>query len=208
MNIKKVKINSITSNVDNPRLIKDFKFRKLVDSIKQFPEMLKIRPIVVNKDNVILGGNMRYKASVQAGLKEVYIIQADELTEEQEREFVIKDNVGFGEWDWDILANDWDANLLEDWGLDLPIDDQIDKMEEDDEIELPQSVQLEPPKEYILIMAEPNSVDWEELKEMLQLKMVRRGGYKKGSAFDAVSLERVLWWDDFKKRLNVDSSTK
>ena len=194
MNIKKVKINSITSNVDNPRLIKDFKFGKLVDSIKQFPEMLKIRPIVVNKDNVILGGNMRYKASVQAGLKEVYIIQADELTEEQEREFVIKDNVGFGEWDWDILANDWDANLLEDWGLDLPIDDQIDKMEEDDEIELPQSVQLEPPKEYILIMAEPNSVDWEELKEMLQLKMVRRGGYKKGSAFDAVSLERVLWW--------------
>ena len=208
MNIKKVKINSITSNVDNPRLIKDFKFGKLVDSIKQFPEMLKIRPIVVNKDNVILGGNMRYKASVQAGLKEVYIIQADELTEEQEREFVVKDNVGFGEWDWDILANDWDANLLEDWGLDLPIDDQIDKMEEDDEIELPQSVQLEPPKEYILIMAEPNSVDWEELKEMLQLKMVRRGGYKKGSAFDAVSLERVLWWDDFKKRLNVDSSTK
>ena len=85
MNIKKVKINSITSNVDNPRLIKDFKFGKLVDSIKQFPEMLKIRPIVVNKDNVILGGNMRYKASVQAGLKEVYIIQADELTEEQER---------------------------------------------------------------------------------------------------------------------------
>ena len=113
MNIKKVKINSITSNVDNPRLIKDFKFGKLVDSIKQFPEMLKIRPIVVNKDNVILGGNMRYKASVQAGLKEVYIIQADELTEEQEREFVIKDNVGFGEWDWDILANDWDANLLD-----------------------------------------------------------------------------------------------
>jgi hypothetical protein len=208
MNIKKVKINSITSNVDNPRLIKDFKFGKLVDSIKQFPEMLKIRPIVVNKDNVILGGNMRYKASVQAGLKEVYIIQADELTEEQEREFVIKDNVGFGEWDWDILANDWDANLLEDWGLDLPIDDQIDKMEDEDEIELPQSVQLEPPKEYILIMAEPNSVDWEELKEMLQLKMVRRGGYKKGSAFDAVSLERVLWWDDFKKRLDVNSSTK
>ena len=108
MNIKKVKINSITSNVENPRLIKDFKFGKLVDSIKQFPEMLKIRPIVVNKDNVILGGNMRYKASVQAGLKEVYIIQANELTEEQEKEFIIKDNVGFGEWDWDVLANDGD----------------------------------------------------------------------------------------------------
>lgn len=208
MDIQKVKINQITSNVDNPRLIKDFKFGKLVDSIKQFPEMLKIRPIVVNKDNVILGGNMRYKASVQAGLKEVYIIKADNLSEEQEKEFIIKDNVGFGEWDWEILANEWDVDLLEDWGLDLPIDEQIDKMDDDDEIELPQSVQLEPPKEYILIMAEPNSVDWEELKEMLKLKMVRRGGYKKGSNFDAVSLERVLWWDDFKKRINVDSSTK
>ena len=97
---------------------------------------------------------------------------------------------------------------LADWGLEIPIDQQIDKMEDDDEIELPQSVQLEPPKEYILIMAEPNSVDWEELKEMLQLKMVRRGGYKKGSTFDAVALERVIWWNDFKNRINVNSSTK
>ena len=80
-------------------------------------------------------------------------------------------------------------------------------MEEDDELEIPQSVQLEPPKEYVLIMAEPNSVDWEELKEMLKLKMVRER-YKKGSAFDSVSLERVLWWDDFKNRIDVSSSTK
>ena len=203
-----IKISQVRPNKDNPRIIKDYKFKKLVQSIKEFPEMLKLRPIVVNKEMVVLGGNMRLKACIEAGLKEVWILKAEELTEAQQREFIVKDNVGFGEWDWDILANEWDANLLEDWGLDLPIDEQIDKMEEDDEIELPQSVQLEPPKEYILIMAEPNSVDWEELKEMLQLKMVRRGGYKKGSAFDAVSLERVLWWDDFKKRLNVDSSTK
>ena len=203
-----IKISQVRPNKDNPRIIKDYKFKKLVQSIKEFPEMLKLRPIVVNSEMVVLGGNMRLKACIEAGLKEVWILKAEELTEAQQREFIVKDNVGFGEWDWDILANEWDANLLEDWGLDLPIDEQIDKMEEDDEIELPQSVQLEPPKEYILIMAEPNSVDWEELKEMLQLKMVRRGGYKKGSAFDAVSLERVLWWDDFKKRLNVDSSTK
>ena len=204
-----VKITKVIPNENNPRFIKDNKFKKLVQSIKDFPEMLKLRPIVVNKDMVVLGGNMRLKACAEAGLKEVYILKADNLTEQQEREFIVKDNVGFGEWDWDILANEWDTDLLEDWGLDLNIDNAIDELDDDDEIELPQSVQLEPPKEYILIMAEPNSVDWEELKETLKLKMVRNGGYKKGSAFESVSLERVLYWDEFKKRIeDVNSSTK
>ena len=207
--IQKVSISSIKENDSNPRFINKHKFKKLVNSVKEFPEMLSLRPIVVDKDNIILGGNMRYKACKEIGLKEVYIIQADDLDEKKAQEFIIKDNVGFGELDWDILANDWDTDLLEDWGLDLNIDNAIDDLEEDDDIELPQSVQLEPPKEYILIMAEPNSVDWEELKETLKLKMVRRGGYKKGSGFDAVSLERVLYWDEFKKRIkDADSSTK
>ena len=204
-----VNISKVKANESNPRFIKDNKFKKLVKSIKDFPEMLKLRPIVVNKDMVVLGGNMRLKACKEAGLKEVYILKADDLTEQQEKEFIVKDNVGFGEWDWDILANEWDTDLLEEWGLELSLDQQIDDLEEDDDIELPQSVQLEPPKEYILIMAEPNSVDWEELKETLKLKMVRNGGYKKGSAFESVSLERVLYWDEFKKRLkDVNSSTK
>ena len=207
--IQKVSISSIKENDANPRFINKHKFQKLVNSVKEFPEMLSLRPIVVDKDNIILGGNMRYKACKEIGLKEVYIIQADDLDEKKAQEFIIKDNVGFGEWDWDVLANDWDTDLLEDWGLDLNIYNAIDDLEEDDDIELPQSVQLEPPKEYILIMAEPNSVDWEELKETLKLKMVRRGGYKKGSGFDAVSLERVLYWDEFKKRIkDADSSTK
>ncbi len=207
--IQKVSISSIKENDANPRFINKHKFQKLVNSVKEFPEMLSLRPIVVDKDNIILGGNMRYKACKEIGLKEVYIIQAADLDDKKAQEFIIKDNVGFGEWDWDVLANDWDTDLLEDWGLDLNIDNAIDDLEEDDDIELPQSVQLEPPKEYILIMAEPNSVDWEELKETLKLKMVRRGGYKKGSGFDAVSLERVLYWDEFKKRLkDADSSTK
>tara|TARA_R110002020_G_scaffold159248_8_gene342940 strand:- start:1621 stop:2247 length:627 start_codon:yes stop_codon:yes gene_type:complete len=208
MKPNKVKVSKLKLNPDNPRVIKGYKFEKLVQSIQEFPEMLKLRPIVVDENNIILGGNMRYKASVEAGLKEVYAIQADNLSEKQKREFIIKDNVGFGEWDWDMLANNWDTDSLEDWGLDLNIDNAINELEEDDDIELPQSVQLEPPKEYILIMAEPNSVDWEELKETLKLRMVRRGGYKKGSGFDAVSLERVLYWDEFKKRLNVNSSTE
>ena len=207
--IEKVSISSITENAANPRTINKHKFQKLVNSVKEFPEMLSLRPIIVNKDNVILGGNMRYKACKELGLKEVYIIQAADLDDKQAQEFIVKDNVGFGEWDWDVLANDWDIDLLEDWGLELNIDNAIDDLDEDDDIELPQSVQLEPPKEYILIMAEPNSVDWEELKETLKLKMVRRGGYKKGSPLESVSLERVLYWDEFKKRLkDVDSSTK
>jgi len=115
--VQTVKISDIKINPNNPRLIKDDKFKKLVQSIKDFPEMLDIRPIVVNKDMVILGGNMRLKACKEAGLKVVPIIIADNLNEEQQREFLIKDNVSGGEWDWEVLANEWDAEQLEDWGL-------------------------------------------------------------------------------------------
>src|SRR6056297_334576 len=119
MKIQTFKISSVKLNQDNPRFIKDDKFKQLVKSIKEFPEMLKIRPIVVNNNNVILGGNMRLKACKEAGLKEVPIIKADDLTEEQQKEFIIKDNVSGGQWDWDMLANEWDAEQLEDWGLDV-----------------------------------------------------------------------------------------
>jgi len=120
MQVTKVKINSIKTNPKNPRLIKDDKFKKLVNSIKEFPQMLELRPIVVDENNIILGGNMRHKACIEAGLKEVYIVQAKDLTELQKDEFIVKDNVGFGEWDWDILANEWDTELLNDWGLFVP----------------------------------------------------------------------------------------
>jgi hypothetical protein len=122
MKIEKVKVSAIKNNPKNPRLIKDDKFFKLVKSVKEFPQMLELRPIVVNDEMVILGENMRHKACIEAGLKEVTIVKASELTEEQQKEFIIKDNVGFGEWDWNGLANEWDAESLEDWGLDLPID--------------------------------------------------------------------------------------
>lgn len=206
--ITTAKISEVKANPNNPRIIKDDKFKKLVQSIKDFPEMLNLRPIVVNGDMVVLGGNMRLKACKEAGLKEVPIIKAEDLTKEQQREFIIKDNVGFGEWDWDEIANNWDAEQLDAWGLEVPVNDKIDKAEDGEVIEFEQSIQLEPPKEYILIMAEPNSVEWEEVKEMLKLKMVRRGGYKEGSAFDSVGIERVLLWNDLKSRLNVNSNTK
>ena len=120
MKVDKVKISEVKTNTKNPRLIKDDKFKKLVKSIQEFPQMLELRPIVVDENNIVLGGNMRLKACKEAGLKEVYIVKADNLTEQQKDEFIVKDNVGFGEWDWDILANEWDAGKLDDWGLEIP----------------------------------------------------------------------------------------
>jgi hypothetical protein len=117
---KKVHISKIQENKKNPRIIKGYKFEKLVKSIKDFPKMMELRPIIVNDQNVILGGNMRYKAAVEAGLTEVFIVQAKDLTEKQQEEFIIKDNSSFGEWDWDLLANEWEVKELSDWGLDLP----------------------------------------------------------------------------------------
>jgi len=133
--MEKVKISKVIPNENNPRFIKDQKFKKLVKSIKEFPEMLKLRPIVVNKDMVVLGGNMRLKACAEAGLKEVYILKADELTEQQEREFIVKDNVGFGEWDWDALGNEWNSVQLEDWGMDNW--QNMDDIETSDDFSLP-----------------------------------------------------------------------
>jgi hypothetical protein len=120
MKVDKVKISEVKTNPKNPRLIKDDKFRKLVKSIQEFPQMLELRPIVVDENNIVLGGNMRLKACKEAGMKEVYIVKAENLTELQKDEFIVKDNVGFGEWDWDMLANEWDAELLNDWGLFVP----------------------------------------------------------------------------------------
>jgi ParB-like chromosome segregation protein Spo0J len=114
MNIKQIK-----PNTNNPRIIKGDKFKKLVQSIKDFPEMLKLRPIVIDEDNVVLGGNMRLRACTEAGLTDVPVKVAKGLTEDQKKEFIVKDNVGFGEWDWDILANEWDNVLLKDWGMDV-----------------------------------------------------------------------------------------
>jgi hypothetical protein len=117
--IKVVKINEIKSNPNNPRIIKDDKFKKLVESIKGFPEMANVRPIIVNTDMIVLGGNMRLKAMREAGWKEAPI-QIVDWDEQKQKEFIVKDNVGFGEWDWDDLANNWDAEELTEWGLNIP----------------------------------------------------------------------------------------
>jgi site-specific DNA-methyltransferase (adenine-specific) len=140
--IQNVPINTVKANPNNPRIIKDDKFAKLVKSINEFPQMLKLRPIVVNDDMVVLGGNMRLKACKEAGLKEIPIIKASELTEQQQKEFIVKDNVGYGEWDWDDLANNWDAAELEEWGLDIPDFKTEDEAQEDD-YEIPEHLRTD-----------------------------------------------------------------
>ena len=135
--IQNVPINTVKANPNNPRIIKDDKFAKLVKSINEFPQMLNLRPIVVNDDMIVLGGNMRLKACKEAGLKEIPIIKASELTEQQQKEFIVKDNVGYGEWDWNDLANNWDAQELQDWGLDIPGFDAIEAEAEEDDFAVP-----------------------------------------------------------------------
>lgn len=121
MNTETVSIKKLKPNPANPRTIRDDKFHKLVQSVKDFPQMLEIRPIVVNDQYEVLGGNMRLRACIEAGMKEVTIIRASKLTEDQQRRFIVVDNVGFGDFDMDALANEWDAEELQEWGMDLPV---------------------------------------------------------------------------------------
>lgn len=125
----KVKIEKIKENPDNPRYIRDENFKKLVKSIQEFPEMLAVRKLVVNKDMYVLGGNMRLKALKEAGVKEIEVEVVD-WNEEKQREFIVKDNLGYGEWNFEMLANEWDAESLEDWGLRIPGFDTMDNLEE------------------------------------------------------------------------------
>ena len=128
-------IRKIKPNPNNPRLIKDDKFKKLVKSLQEFPEMLEKRPLVcvTDVDGKVfpLGGNMRLKAAQELGMKELPVTLADDWTEEQRRQFVIKDNIGYGEWDWDAIANEWNAEQLSEWGLDIP-DFKVADAQEDD----------------------------------------------------------------------------
>ena len=131
------KIYKLRKHPENPRVIKDVKFQLLVDSIKNFPEMLEKRPLVVNEDLQVLGGNMRLRAAQEAGLKEIWIDVAEGWSIEKQNEFIIKDNSSFGEWDWDRLANTWESDDLNNWALDLPtlfegdLDLDLDRTEKD-----------------------------------------------------------------------------
>lgn len=165
---KQIDINKIKENPKNPRYINKDRFNKLVKSIKKFPEMLEKRPLVIDEDNMVLGGNMRLKALKKAGVKKVWIDVAKDWSEEQKKEFIIKDNIGYGEWDYDSLANDWDLETLDDWGLDVPLindDDEID----DPEIEF--SEYLDESHNYVVLTFD-NDIDWLSAQTHFKLKSV------------------------------------
>tara|TARA_R110000744_G_scaffold358249_3_gene465311 strand:- start:576 stop:1109 length:534 start_codon:yes stop_codon:yes gene_type:complete len=123
---KKININEVIPNDNNPRIIKDYRFLELVQSIKDFPEMLEKRPLIVDENMMILGGNMRLKALHQAGINEIWIDVAEGWSDEKKKEFIIKDNINYGQWDWDVLANEWEIDELNNWGLDKPMFDNIE----------------------------------------------------------------------------------
>jgi len=172
--MQRAAVGTILPNPSNPRIIKDYKFKKLVKSIEDFPQMLELRPIVVDNNMVVLGGNMRLKACIAAGLKEVPIIVADQLTDIQKNEFIIKDNVGFGEWDWDQLANQWDMDLLNEWGMDVPYtEDEIEEMGNpvNDNSEKPFALELDAESNY-LVLKFNTDIDWIQAKTIFELESV------------------------------------
>jgi len=142
--VNQVPISKVKPNKGNPRFIRDEKFTKLVKSLREFPDMAKLRPLIVNAEMVVLGGNMRLKAMQELKWETVPVIVAENLTRQQQAEFIIKDNVGFGEWDWEMLANQWDAELLTDWGLDIPhFEPELELEAEEDDYEMPDELKTD-----------------------------------------------------------------
>jgi len=189
MNIEKVDIGLVKPNPNNPRVIKNNRFQLLVRSIKEFPQMLEIRPIVVNDDMVVLGGNMRLRACKDAGLTEIFIIKASDLSEQQQNEFVIKDNVEFGEWDIDILANNFERDVLLQYGiLEKEISDGVDEYTKEfdtitnEDAELPIVPRFNESYHSVTIFC-ANDMDWNWLKNVLKIK--RAVDYKTSRIMEA-----------------------
>lgn len=169
---KKVHISEVRENPNNPRTINKFKFKQLVKSIKDFPEMLEKRPMVVDQDMIVLGGNMRLKACKEAGVEDVWIDIAKDWSEEKKKEFIIKDNIGFGEWDFDALANEWDLELITEWGLDVKIDaDDVEEMKnpENEETENVFATELDSESNYIVLKFSKD-IDWIQALTLFELQ--------------------------------------
>jgi hypothetical protein len=209
MNIEKVLIGSVKPNPQNPRVIKNNKFQQLVKSIKDFPEMLELRPIIVNDDMVVLGGNMRLRACKDAGLEEVYIIKASELSIEKQNEFVIKDNVNFGEWDVDVLANNFEREILLQYGLSdkeigLEVDSYTKEFEDitDEQAELPIVPRFNESYNSITIFCS-NDMDWNWLKNVLKIKKAK--DYKTSRIMECHVI-RVQDFQDIIKEIKNESN--
>lgn len=169
----KIEIDKIKHNTNNPRVIKDYKFKQLVKSIKDFPEMLEKRPIVVDEDMIVLGGNMRLRACQEAGLKKIDVIVAEGWTEKQKQEFIIKDNINFGQWDWDIIANEWETETIQSWGLDIPVLNERLEIEKENDPELKITEEILEEHNY-LVFTFDNTLDWNVIKEIFEIKEVNK----------------------------------
>jgi len=192
-------ISQIKPNPENPRIIKDHKFKQLVESIKSFPQMLELRPIVIDENNIVLGGNMRLKACIEAGLTDVPVVQAKDLTDLQKKEFIVKDNVGYGEWDWEDLANSWDVEQITDWGLDINGFD-VNANELSDEFSLP-SGDKSPFQQMTFTLADEQSIQIknaiEEIKRTEEYKFVETMGNENSNG-NALYLI-IMQWAEQKK---------
>jgi hypothetical protein len=192
-------ISQIKPNPENPRIIKDHKFKQLVESIKSFPQMLELRPIVIDENNVVLGGNMRLKACIEAGLTDVPVVQAKDLTDLQKKEFIVKDNVGYGEWDWEDLANSWDVEQITDWGLDINGFD-VNANDLSDEFSLP-SGDKSPFQQMTFTLADEQSIQIknaiEEIKRTEEYKFVETMGNENSNG-NALYLI-IMQWAEQKK---------
>lgn len=195
-----MKLSKLKTNPNNPRLIKDDKFQKLVNSIREFPKMMELRPIVVDENMIIQGGNMRFKAIKELGLKEIpdsWVRQANDLTEEEKRRFIIADNVGFGEWDNDMLANEWDSEQLEEWGLDLPNSEDLtgkDYIDESENFDLEQAKELDFYDEFIIIKFKDENEYLSFLSEF-NIKNVQTSNMENGKDI-RTSIKKVFDYED------------
>jgi len=157
-----MKLKDIKPNPNNPRVLRDDKFQKLKKSIAEFPKMLSLRPMVIDENNVVLGGNMRLRALQELGfteIEEAWVKRSSDLTEEEKKRFIIADNVAFGEWDWDTLANDWEVVDLEAWGLDIPQFDTVEELEASEEKEEMNVIELKfYNKDYKIVKEKLNNI--------------------------------------------------
>ena len=166
-----MKIKDIKSNPNNPRVIRDDKFKKLVKSIKEFPKMMALRPMVLDENNIVLGGNMRLKALKELGYKEVpadWIKKANDLSEDEQRRFIIADNVGFGEHDYQMLKEEWNVEDLEDWGIEFEVENEHEELHKQIE-EIEYSTELDSASNYIVLKFDKD-IDFLQIKTLLDIK--------------------------------------
>jgi len=197
----RIATNKLKTNPNNPRTIRKDQLSRLVKSLREFPEMLEARPIVVDPDYVVLGGNMRLKAAQEAGLAQVPVYVAT-WEEAKAKEFVIKDNLAFGEWDWDMLANEWDAEELDEWGMPLPFSkDELVEMSNPNnaETEHPFAMELDRESNYVVLKF-ATDIDWIQAKTLLglQTETARRSNGKPWSS----GIGRVLDGPEAIKKLS------